>query len=134
MPDMPPPGMFFWNELMTPDPAAAKGFYCKVIGWEPTAMPMPGGEGGEYHLWKVGEGMAGGMMEMKGPQFEGVPPHWLAYVNVADVDAAAERATAAGGKVLAPPFEVPTVGRIAIIADPQGAMLGMITPAPPEEG
>jgi predicted enzyme related to lactoylglutathione lyase len=126
--------MFFWNELMTPDPAAAKGFYSKVIGWEPATMPMPVGESGEYHLWKVGEGMAGGMMEMKGPQFEGVPPHWLAYVNVADVDAAAEATTAAGGKVLAPPFDVPTIGRITIIADPQGAVLGLITPAPPQEG
>ena len=134
MPETAAPKMFFWNVLMTRDAASAQAFYGKVIGWEPSAMPMPGGAGGDYHLWKVGEGMAGGMMEMAGPQFEGVPPHWMAYVHVEDVDAAAERATGAGGKVLAPPFDVPTVGRIAIIADPQGAALGLITPAPPPAG
>ncbi|MEZ5670585.1 MAG: VOC family protein [Alphaproteobacteria bacterium] len=123
------PGSFFWNELMTPDPAAAAAFYKAVVGWDKGAMPMPGGEGGEYHLWQVGDETMGGMMQMSGPQFQGVPPHWMAYVHVADVDAAAAKAGSSGGAVHAPPFDVPGVGRIAIVADPAGAMLGLITPA-----
>lgn len=132
--DMPQQGMFFWNELMTPDVESAKTFYATVIGWQPDSMPMPGPEGQDgavYHLWKVGDSMAGGMMQMAGPQFDGVPPHWMSYVNVADVDAAVAKVESAGGKVLAPPFDVETVGRISIIADPAGAALGLITPAPP---
>lgn len=127
------PGVFMWNELLTNDASAATAFYTKVIGWQTDTMPMPGeSDGSVYHLWKAGDDMAGGMMQMSGPQFEGVPPHWQAYVHVADVDATAGKVEAAGGKVIAPPFDIPGVGRIAIIMDPAGAALGIMKPAPQE--
>ena len=127
------PGQFYWNELMTTDTDAATSFYTDVVGWGTDSMPMPGDGGGTYHLWTAGGNPAGGMMKMDGPQFEGVPPHWMCYVNVADVDACAAKVEGAGGKVAAAPFDVPGVGRIAIIFDPTGAALGLITPAPRED-
>ena len=124
------PSTFMWNELLTTDVEGARRFYADVIGWEPTSMPMPGEAGAQYHLWNVGGESIGGMLEMIGPQFAGVPPHWMAYVNVADVDACAAKVEKAGGKLAAAPFDVPTIGRICIIIDPAGAALGLMTPVP----
>ncbi len=122
------PGGFHWNELMTNDLEKARKFYGSVIGWQTKDMPM--GPGVNYTLWVMGDRQNGGAMKMDGPQFKGVPPHWLAYVSVPDVDAAAGRAAKGGGKVVMAPFDVPNVGRIALIQDPSGATLGIITPAP----
>ena len=60
---------------------------------------------------------------------EGVPPHWMMYVEVADIDAVAAKVESSGGKVLNAPFDVPNVGRISILADYDGAVVGMMTPA-----
>jgi predicted enzyme related to lactoylglutathione lyase len=65
---------------------------------------------------------------MNGPEFEDLPPHWFAYLAVDDVDARVARATAAGAKLLRPIFDVSGVGRIAILKDPVGAVLGWMTP------
>jgi predicted enzyme related to lactoylglutathione lyase len=79
----------------------------------------------KYTIWKQqGKGLGG---LMKRPM-EAIPPHWLSYVTVANVDATAKKTSDAGGKVMMPPFDVPTVGRIAVIQDPQGAALGVIQP------
>lgn len=126
-------GTFMWNELMTTDVDKARRFYVDVVGWTADSMPMPGDDSGaHYHLWKAGDEMAGGMMHMAGPQFAGVPPHWMAYVSVADVDACAAKVEPAGGKLAAPPFDIPGIGRICIVIDPTGAALGLMTPAPRE--
>jgi predicted enzyme related to lactoylglutathione lyase len=69
---------------------------------------------------------------MNGPQFEGIPPNWFAYIAVDDVDARMKNATAAGAALVRPIFEVPGVGRIAIIKDPIGAAVGWITPTSQE--
>lgn len=66
---------------------------------------------------------------MDGPQFEGVPPHWMTYIAVDDVDVALERTTANGGEIRAPAFDVPGVGRIGVISDPSGAVVSLMTPA-----
>jgi uncharacterized protein len=118
-------GHFYWNELMTRDPERAKAFYGSTVGWQFDAMPM---EGGTYWVCKDGESAVGGIFEMKGPEFEGVPPHWFAYLAVDDVDARVARATAAGANLLRPIFDIPGVGRIAILKDPVGAAVGWITP------
>ena len=81
---------------------------------------MPGGM--PYTIFKKNGMFVGGMMTLPMP---GVPPHWLAYVTVENTDASAARVTALGGKVVAPPFDVPNVGRIAVVQDPQGAFFGL---------
>ncbi len=85
-------GHFHWNELMTRDVEAAKKFYAETIGWTFEGMEMPDGM---YWIAMGGETPLGGIFEMKGPDFEGVPAHWLAYLSVDDVDARLAKAKAA---------------------------------------
>ncbi len=118
-------GDFLWNELMTKDLDGSKAFYAAVLGWSYDDMDVGTGP---YTVIAGEENGRGGMMHMQGAQFDGVPSHWMAYVMVADVDDVVAKVAAAGGNVLQPPFEVPTVGRIALIADPSGAALGVMTP------
>jgi predicted enzyme related to lactoylglutathione lyase/uncharacterized protein YndB with AHSA1/START domain len=115
------PGQFSWNELLTSDVAGAGTFYSQLFGWEPA--PMPGGM--PYTIFKKDEWYVGGMMARPMPE---MPPHWLAYVTVKSADASAEQVTKLGGTVCKPPFDIPNVGRIAIIQDPQGAFLGLFQP------
>ncbi|MGE0435040.1 MAG: VOC family protein [Planctomycetota bacterium] len=113
-------GSIVWTEISTSDVAAATKFYTKVFGWKAKVMEQMGG----YVI--LGESQTGpGMMKS-----EGGPPMWVSYVDVKDVDKSASVVTSAGGKILAPPMEVPTVGRIAICQDPQGAVFGLFKPAP----
>jgi predicted enzyme related to lactoylglutathione lyase len=119
-------GQFYWNELMTRDVEASKRFFTTALGWTFDAMPMAGGT---YWIAKAGDETAGGLMPIGGPEFEGVTEAWLGYIAVDDVDARAKKAAAAGGKVMKEPFDVPGVGRIAIVTDSRGAAVGLITPA-----
>jgi hypothetical protein len=134
------PGQFTWNELGTRDVATAKSFYSKLLGWRLTDEDM--GEMGTYTLIWIGEQHIGGMYELKGPQFEGVPPNWMGYVAVEDTDASAAKTTELGGKVYMPPMDIPDVGRMAVVADPAGATLAIFAepegkcsaPPPPVHG
>ena len=85
---------------------------------------------GTYWVCKAGDTPVGGIFGMNGPEFEGLPPQWFAYLAVDDVDARVAKATAAGAKLLRPIFDLPGVGRIAILKDPVGAALGWMTPTP----
>ena len=127
---MTPHGAFHWNELRTRDVAAAKAFYSDVCGWRAEDMPMPGGQGGTYTIFNNANGPVGGMVDMTGMMPDEVPAHWAAFVAVDDVDAAVAKAESGGGKVLMAAFDVPDVGRIAIVEDPAGAPIGIMTPAP----
>ncbi len=118
-------GSFYWNELMTRDVEKAKSFYGSSIGWTFDFMEMPEGT---YWVAKSGDKPVGGIFPMNGPDFAGVPEHWMPYVAVDNVDARLEKATAAGASTIRQPFDVPAVGRIAIIHDPGGAVIGWITP------
>lgn len=120
-------GYFHWNELMTRDVEQAKSFFGDCIGWNFTSMPM--GDGQDYWMAMDGETPLGGMYEISGPDFEGVPDHWLSYIAVEDVDACVEKAKAKGATVLREPFDVPGTGRICIIQQPGGATIGWMTPA-----
>jgi len=120
------PGRFVWYELLTSDVEAARDFYTKVVGWG-----LEDWEGGDspYTMWTAGGTPMGGVMELPGEvAAQGVPPHWLGHVEVEDVDAAAARAQGLGGSIHHPPESIPTVGRFAIIADPQGAALSLFQP------
>jgi uncharacterized protein len=120
-------GQFHWNELMARDVGRAKKFYQDTIGWKFDAMPM--GPGMTYWIAKQGDQPVGGIFEIKGPDFENVPESWMAYLAVDDIDARVKKATAAGAKLMRPAFDVPGVGRIAILKEPGGATIGWITPA-----
>ena len=112
-----------WNELMTRDTGQASGFYSGLFGWETTAMPM---QGIEYMMIRNQGKDAGGMMPMAGPQFEGIPAHWLVYFAVDDCSKVAEKVQATGGTVNVPPTDIP-VGQFSVLSDPQGAVFCVIT-------
>jgi hypothetical protein len=116
-------GAVSWSELMTTDPAGAKQFYSKLFGWSMKDMSMPDGT---YTTAQVGETAVVGIMSVP-PQAAGMPPSWGTYVTVTDVDATLLEVVRLGGKVLMPPIQVPNVGRMAVIQDPQGAALSIIT-------
>jgi predicted enzyme related to lactoylglutathione lyase len=120
-------GSFCWNELMAHDPARAKKFYADTIGW--TFDPMPMQDGGTYWVAKEGDKMVGGIFEMKGPDFAEVCENWMPYLAVDDVDARVKKALAAGATLMRPLFDIPGIGRIAILREPGGATLGWMTPA-----
>lgn len=127
-------GRFMWYELMTSDPAAAIDFYRDVVGWGTQEW-----EGGEnpYTMWTAGDAPIGGVMELPPEAVAaGAPPHWVAYIGTPDVDATLARARDLGANVLWGPLDVPEVGRMAGLADPQGAVFAIYTPAneSPEEG
>lgn len=119
-------GHFHWNELMTRDAEAAKAFYGKLAGWTFNAMDM--GDDLTYWLAMDGDKPAGGIFPMGGTEFADMQPQWMGYLAVDDIDACIKQATAAGGKIIKPAFDIPGVGRIAMLQDPTGAILGWITP------
>lgn len=118
-------GHFYWNELMTRDAEKAKKFYSGAIGWTFEAMAMPDDT---YWVAKMGNAYVGGLFALTSPQFDGVPEGWMSYLAVDDVDARVKKATAAGAKLMRPIFDVPGVGRIAILTEPGGAGIGWMTP------
>lgn len=119
-----PHGVFVWSELMTNDVEAAKAFFAATVGWSFAAKPT---KTGTYWLAVVDGKPVAGIMDMTGICQPGVPPHWLGYVDVDDVDARVATVRDHGGKVLKEPFDIEDVGRIALVADPTGAVLGLMT-------
>ena len=120
-------GMIWWSELMTRDVPTARRYYEALAGWSFSTVPMGGDS---YHLASRNGQPIAGMMDMSTtPGMENVPPHWFTYIAVEDVDAAVAATRAAGGQVIKEVFEVPDTGRIAIITDPTGAALGIMTPS-----
>jgi len=122
------PGAMCWNEVLTRDPDGAKLFYGEVFGWRASAMPF---EGGEYTVWHLAGGRdpdgIAGMMPMAGEQWPtDLPSHWRVYFAVADTDGTCSCAEELGGRVAVAPFDS-TVGRIAVLNDPQGAVFSVIT-------
>ncbi len=121
-------GTFCWNELNTRNAEAAMKFYGDTIGWTFDAMEMD--NGGPYYVCMQGSTPVGGIFTMVGSEFAGVPEHWFAYLAVDDVDKRINKAKANGATIVRVPFDIPTVGRIAIVQDPEGAVMGWMTPAP----
>jgi predicted enzyme related to lactoylglutathione lyase len=117
-------GALIWNELITDKPESALVFYEAVLGVSSASVEM--GPGQTYHMLKVGETEVGGCME---PPMPDVPNHWHVYFAVADADATAVQTGAQGGQIAVEPFDIPSVGRSAVLADPQGALFSVLTPA-----
>lgn len=118
-------GSVVWSELMTTEVEKAKAFYGKTLGLTFQRFD-PSGEG-NYWVAMAGGETVWGLMDMTSRP--GSPTGWFTYLAVDDVDARVAAAEAAGGKLMVPVFEVPMVGRIAILQDPTGAVIGWMKPA-----
>jgi predicted enzyme related to lactoylglutathione lyase len=113
---------FCWIELGTSDAAGARAFYTGLFGWSVNEFPM--GEMGTYNIFQKDGKDAAAMYQM-GAQQAGMPPSWLSYIEVASADEATEQAKGLGGNVVHGPFDVYDLGRMTLLADPQGAMFAM---------
>jgi len=118
-------GTLCWADLSTPDPERAKAFYSGLSGWQ--LMVGEKDTSGYLHI-KNGEHFIGGVPPAAHRQ-PGVPPHWLAYFQVDDVDATANKAKEMGAKLFLPPMSMEGVGRMSVIADPQGAVFAIFKSA-----
>jgi hypothetical protein len=121
-------GRFVWYEHLTNDPNAAIDFYTQVMGWK----TQPFGEANDYVMWVGDQGPLGGVMKLPQEAAKmGAPPNWMAHVQVENVDTTTSLANKLGGKVYREPADIPTVGRFAVIADPQGAVISIFMPNVP---
>ncbi|MCP3459147.1 VOC family protein [Bradyrhizobium sp. CCGUVB23] len=118
------PGHFAWYELMTTDVAAARAFYGKVVGWD---VKDASTAGFAYTVVAAGDSPVGGLMELpeEGRQL-GATPRWVGYVSVDDMDTKAAQIRRLGGAILVSPTDS-NIGRIAVVADPQGATFALVT-------
>lgn len=116
-------GKFVWRDLMTDDPALVKPFYAALLGWEYVETRSLGRP---YTLIRSGGQFIAGIAQGQRRLPHEGNAQWLSFLSVADVDRAAQATAAAGGNVLLAPFDVPRVGRAAVVADPQGAPLGLL--------
>ena len=119
-------GVFVWDELGTQDVEAAESYYKAVFGWTTNDM---GPDFGGYKIFQIGETGVGGLMKLPDPS---IPSMWSPYVAVEDADATVAKAGELGGSTVLEPMDVPTVGRIAVLKDPVGAVFGIIKPSPQE--
>ena len=126
-----PAGSFIWYELMTPDPAGSKRFYDAVVaGW--TIDAQPSGDMDYRMITRSDGGNSGGVLRLtEEMQGHGARPCWLGYIGVPDVDAAVARVAEDGGRMLMPGRDIPGVGRIAMVTDPDGAPFYLMTPTAP---
>jgi uncharacterized protein len=127
--DNSPRGDFIWYELMTSDAEGAKAFYDEVVGW--SVGPAVAEFNGYRMIGRVDGGFAGGLLELTDDMKQnGARPGWLGYVYVPDVDSAVAAVEKSGGKTWMPPMDIPTVGRVALVTDPQAAPFYVMTPLP----
>ena len=115
-------GAFSWSELITTDAAKATEFYGQLFGWSFQTMQM---DKGPYHVVKVGDISVGGIMS-RAPDMPKMPPAWGVYVTVNNLDGIVRECQALGGTLCAGPFDVPDVGRMAVLQDPQGAVFNVM--------
>lgn len=124
-----------WYELMTPEPGAVAPFYRAVLGWEIPAEGDAMPNGAEYRaIARSDGGFAGGVLTLTAQMAGGgARPGWMTYFHVADVDAAVAQAQSLGATVHMPPTTMDGIGRMAMIADPQGAPFYVMAPTPPAD-
>lgn len=116
----------WWHELNTWEPESALAFYGRTLGWEFEDAELP--DGSEYWIASKEGAPVGGVFGLKDPEYNGIPSHWMTYMAVPDI-ALAERATAnAGGEVMRPATHIPGVGKLAVVSDASGALIGLIQP------
>jgi predicted enzyme related to lactoylglutathione lyase len=127
-------GAFVWYELMTDDVPATRAFYRDVVGWDIAEEGQPLPNGGTYRMIVRSDGgSAGGVLEMSDMKANGGQPGWIGYIHHPDVDGAVKTVTDAGGTVHMPAMDMPGVGRMAMVADAQGATFYIMNPTPPAD-
>ena len=118
----PAPGSISWFDLTVPDAAVVRDFYMAVTGWKSAALDMGGYD--DFCMNRPGDGeTVAGICHARGAN-AGVPPQWLLYVTVADLDASAQKAGELGGAVIVP-IRSAGEGRMCVIRDPAGAVLAL---------
>ena len=130
-----PAGSFIWYELMTPDPDTATRFYAAVVGWT-IAAAAPGTPPGGFDYRMIGRAdgkQAGGVLLLSTDMVaHGARPLWIGYLHTPDVDGHLAAIVAEGGAVTMPATNIPNVGRIAMVTDPQGVPFYLMSPIPPQ--
>lgn len=119
---MPKTGEFCWNELLTTDIKKAKEFYSSLFGWEYDEHDVGHGT---YTMIKGGDNGAGGMMQIPADKKAQIPPHWMTYIYVENLDESLQKAQDLGASVKMPITPVSDFGRFAVIADPTGAPIAL---------
>lgn len=123
---------FIWNELITSDQQVSSDFFSKLFGWERHEVDV--GPQGTYTLFQENGNDVAGMMGPATDYSRSRPPFWSAYIEVDDVDAYVARVEELGGTIIAPPEDIPNVGRVCMITGPEGAPVCLMAPAtPPNE-
>lgn len=125
-------GQFLWHDLVARDLDTAIDFYTHVVGWTTQAYDFPDNDGPVYTMWVAGGTPVGGVMQYDSKTMGEMPPAWSAYIFSPDADAAVAKTKKLGGNVLMEPMDLPTVGRMATLTDPQGAVFCVLTPASSE--
>jgi uncharacterized protein len=118
---------FVWHEVYAPDADAAVNFYTQALGFGTQEMSM--GEMGSYKMLTIDGTPICGVLSTNCPEMQGVPPHWATYLAVDDVDARLAKCLELGATQVVPPMDVPTVGRMTLISDPQGAHIWLFKPS-----
>jgi predicted enzyme related to lactoylglutathione lyase len=125
------PGSIGWTDLTVPNATEVRDFYSKVAGWGSTDVDMGGYS--DYGMTLPGEGgMVAGICHARGVN-AGLPPCWIVYIIVPDLDASVRACARHGGEIVAPPKSMGGMGRYCIIRDPAGAVAGLFEPPPPAE-
>jgi hypothetical protein len=122
------PSKTWWHELSTWEPEVALAFYGRTLGWQFEPAPLP--DGAAYWIARKDGRPVGGIFELTAPDYEGIPSHWMTYMSVTDIDQAESDTAIAGGEVMRPATNVPGVGKLSVVTDSTGAMIGLIEPDP----
>jgi len=126
------PGAITWIDLTVPNASAVRDFYAAVAGWVAVEVPM--GDYADFAMQLPGEQKpVAGICHSRGAN-AALPPQWLIYITVANLDQRIERCRELGGSVLTGPKSMGSYGRLAVIQDPAGAMAALMEPAPPGPG
>lgn len=121
-------GRFLWHELMTPDVGKASSFYPKVISWKTQAWPQDK----NYTMWMAERGPVGGLMPLPADAAaQGAQPQWLLYIGTPNVDETIDLARRLGAQVKRAAHDVATIGRFAVLEDPQGVTFAIYSPTSP---
>lgn len=118
----------WWHELNTWRPEVALAFYGRTLGWkfEPAELP----DGSDYWIARKDGKPVGGVFGLNTPDYDGIPDHWMTYMAVNDMTSAERETAGAGGQVTRPATHIPGVGKLAVVTDAAGALIGLIEPDP----
>lgn len=115
-----------WLELNTTNPENAIAFYGETLGWDFESTDLP--KGGTYWIARLNDKPVGGLFGLSDDEAEEIPSHWMTYMKVSDMSAAHDSAREAGCQVIRPPLHLDGVGKLSVITDQAGALIGLIEP------